>query len=290
MAFFEDFADDRSVDRFDHGIFHRDDFVVETTSWLGDHASTGSGPENPCGLPDPNPGTENPQELDYKRLIERGDRAAGFNDDWIYRCSPMGDRSKAHLMTSIGDTSGYSIGAFSPKQHFGNVREVRWDLNITNLGYRQFPEIKIIPVATFDYQNLPCAIDFPCDTTDHTGLGSVGTSFFNSEMLIDAGDGVAQQAKPRTGKWGEADPARASIRVRRTHFFRDNGDGTLTFGIEREDGTYRELTGQGAFPSGEVRVVFADHNYTPTKAVREGQVAGPITFTWHWDDITVITD
>ncbi len=290
VAFAEDFSGDGSLERFDFGIYHRDDHVVETTSWLGDHASTGSDPSDPCGLPDPNPDTVNPNELDYKRVIERGDRATGFNDDWIYRCSPLGNRDLAHLMTSIGDTSGYSIGGFAPKQSFTGVTEVRWDVNITNLGNRQFPEIKLIPVDRFDFQNLPCAVEWlPCDTSTHSQLGSVGTSFFNDEMLIDAGSGIDQGQKPSYGGWPETDPARDSIRTRRTHFFRDNGDGTLTFGIEQEDGSFNELTGPGAFPSGAVRVVFADHNYTPLKAVRDGNVEGPITFTWHWDDIAIIT-
>jgi hypothetical protein len=292
VVFSEDFSADGSLDRFDVGIYHRDDFVVETTSWLGDHASTGTGPEDPCSPPDPGPGADPGYDpLDYQRLIERGDRASGFNSDWIYRCSPMGNRDLAHLMTSIGDTSGYSIGSFSPKQSFTGVTEVRWDVNITNLGNRQFPEVKLIPADRFDFQNIPCAIEWlPCDTSSHTQLGSVGTSFFNDEMLIDAGSGIDHNQKPSTFGWPETDPARDSIRTRRTHFFRDNGDGTLTFGIEREDGTFSELTGAGAFPDGPVRVVFADHNYTPLKAIGDGNVEGPITFTWHWDDLIVIAD
>ena len=38
-----------------------------------------------------------------------------------------------HLMTSIGDTAGYSTGWFSPKQTFTNATKVSWDVNITNL-------------------------------------------------------------------------------------------------------------------------------------------------------------
>ena len=59
--------------------------------------------------------------------------------------------------------------------------------------------------------------------------------------------------------------------------------GTLTFGIETEDGSFHEVTRSGSFPTGPVRVVFADHNYTPTK-----DEPSDITFTWHWDNITVL--
>ncbi len=42
------------------------------------------------------------------------------------------------------------------------------------------------------------------------------------------------------------------------------------------------MTAPGSFPDGEVRVVFADHNYTPRKDLPPGG-----TFTWHWDDIQI---
>ncbi len=267
--FFDDFTQSNWKDRYDFDIFHRDDNVVAFTSWLGDHKSTG--PNDLCSAPE------------EKRTISRGDRNSDFNDDWIYRCVPGGNNAASHLMTSIGDTSGYSIGAFSPKQSFNNVEEVRWDVNITDLGTRQFPEIKIIPEDEFNFQNLPCAIEWlPCDTSNHRDLGSVGTSFFNHEMAINNGNDTQAHWAKWTDSWFNGDdPALESIRTRRTNFFRDNNDGTLTYGIEQEDGSFFEYTRSGSFPSGNVRVVFADHNYTPTKD-NPG-----ITFTWHWDDISI---
>ena len=80
------------------------------------------------------------------------------------------------------------------------------------------------------------------------------------------------------------DPAVDSIRTRRTHFFRDEGNGTLSFGIEQEDGTFHVVSRPGSFPTGPVRVVFADHNYTPLKA----ENGTPLTFTWHWDNLTIL--
>lgn len=273
QVFFEDFADNASFGRFDTGIYHRDDWVVTETSWMGDHQP--AGPNDNCG---------SPME---KRLIERGDRDQGFNQDWIYRCRPAGNAELAHLMTSIGDTSGYSIGAFTPTEVFNDVTEIRWDVNITDLGARQFPEVKVIPVDTFDFQNLPCSIEWlPCLTDTHADLGSVGTSFFHAEPAINNGTETVKGYDWDSG-WRDTgtDPARQSIKTRRTHFFRDNGDGTLTFGIEKEDGNFETISATGSFPSGDVRVVFADHNYTPRK-----DEPSDITFTWHWDNIAITTE
>ncbi len=74
--------------------------------------------------------------------------------------------------------------------------------------------------------------------------------------------------------------------------FQDNGDGSLSFGIEQEDGSFAWVDARGAFPQGPVRVVIAFHNYTGTK---DGSGPGfngnqsPSTggFTWHWDDLAV---
>jgi len=283
IAYFEDFESTASMEGLLLGLYHRDDHVVADESWPGDHVSTG--PDDECSGPD------------ESRQIERGDPGV-FNDDWSYRCVPGGDPAKAHVMTAIGDTSGYSIGSLTPLLSFENIVEVRWDINVTDLGARQFPEVKIIPVDKFDPTNLPCVPDLPCDTDDYDTLGAVGASFFHGRPAIatpDFPDGF------RADGWSgvlchletdgfcfddriyEDDPARLEVKTRRMHYFRDNGDGTLTFGLELSDGSFHELTGPGQFPAGPVRVVFADHSYTPTKDL------GPVgsRFTWHWDNLTV---
>ena len=45
------------------------------------------------------------------------------------------------------------------------------------------------------------------------------------------------------------------------------------------------FTVNGSFPSGPVKVVFQDHNYTPTKS--DNGVGTPVGFTWHWDNLIV---
>ena len=53
-------------------------------------------------------------------------------------------------MTSVGDTSGYSIAWFSPKQTFqaGATTQVSFDVNVTDLGNRQWWEVSLVPVGT----------------------------------------------------------------------------------------------------------------------------------------------
>ena len=138
--------------------------------------------------------------------------------------------------------------------------------------------------------SLPCLQDifeFPCvdAAPAYSDWGAIGTSTFNGDLIIATQDGdeVKSDGAP------SSDPARTDIRERRTHFFRDNGDGTVTFGQEQADGSYLTLTSSGSFPRGDVRVVFKDHGYTPLKS-ESGFPYGHPTFTWHWDDLLVSED
>lgn len=289
--FFEDFVSDTSMARFDFDVYHRDDSLVRVVEWPADHVSTG--PNDLCGPPS------------ESRTIVRGERDEGFNDDWIYRCVPGGDLEKAHVMTSIGHTSGYSIGAFTPKQAFQDIQEIRWDVNQTDLGARQWTEVTLIPVDTFDFENLPCLDGLPCSTVLHSDIGSVGTHWGGTRVRIigtpDQAGGYNQSAGERgyrcqgcsrepSMRFGEAygvdDPALTSVVIRRKNFFRDNGDGTLTWGYELEGGEFQEFTAPGSFPEGPVRVVFKDHNYTPLKS--PSLLLPETTFTWHWDNIEIL--
>ena len=271
VLFAEDFLSPESVDRFNYEIFHRDDFGVTQSRWQADHAPIAGNDPHACSDPF------------QKRTISRGSRPA-FNDDWHYRCAPGDSPAKAHLMTSIGDTSGYSAGAFSPAQSFQGVREVRWSVNITDLGNRQWTEVTVIPAS--QGMSIPCTIEWTGCGNDwlktNRQLGSVSTSFFFLQPGINSGSGTNSD-----GQWTSiagGDPALSDIRPRRQHFFRDNGNGTLTLGIEKPDGSFHEHSVRGSFPSGSVRVLFVDANYNPLKA----ESGRPSTFTWHWDDIEII--
>ena len=293
LLFSENFVAADSMSQFDFDIHHRDDPGFQGgVSWEGDHAITGPG--DACSAPD------------AKRIVHSGQRSSGFSDEWIYRCLPGGDPAKAHVMTSIGDVNGYSIGAFTPREVFQDVREVRWEVNQSDLGDRQWTEVKIIPAGEFDFHGLPCQIGLPCHNPEinHADLGSVGTQWagLRARLILtpDEPSGYTQAGGPlgyrcdecpyapslRFGTgYGVNDPALTSLAIRRQNYFRDNGNGTLTWGFQLDNGTFNEFTVPGSFPSGPVRVVFADHNYTPLKSP---SVLMPEThFTWHWDNISV---
>jgi hypothetical protein len=116
VNFVETFDDNRGLERFDHGIYHRDGVMIAQTSWSGDHDAA-------CGPPE--------TQRDVRRDVV---------DESFYLC-------RDHLMTSIGDTSGYSTGWFSPKQTFLGATEVSWDVNVTDLGVRQWWEVAIVPAS-----------------------------------------------------------------------------------------------------------------------------------------------
>jgi len=252
--FVETFAGNTGLNRFDTGIFHRGDTAdgpsafPGAATWAGDHDMN-------CG----SPGTQ--------RTIRRAVKSESF-----YLC-------RDHLMTSIGDTSGYSTGWFEPKQTFSNVSRVSWDANITDLGGRQWWEVAIVP-ASFN-SGVPtcphCSVDAGYSPSP-AGLPAhpAGSVVVGLRYTVHA-NGVDHDAAMHIPK-GTFDPEGfASKAIRRPFSVTDNGNGTITV----DWGGVRTSTVPGSFPAGDIKVVFKDHNYTPDK---DGPVAG---HTWHWDNIVV---
>lgn len=249
-GFVETFTGNTGLDRFDFGVYHRNtlaEWPGAALSWSADH-------DMACGSPA------------TQRTVNRD------TDEWIFMCSD-------HLMTSIGDTSGYSTGWFSPKQTFSTETRVSWDANITDLGGRQWWEMSIVPVsynsgvATCPYCSVSAGLSpspsglpaYPADSVvvGLRYLGFADGNEFNAAQYypIDAFDpeGVASKT------------------IRRPFSVTDNRNGTITV----DWGGVKSATVAGSFPAGGFRVVFKDHNYTPDK---DGPVAG---YTWHWDSIVV---
>ena len=254
--FVETFDSNSGLGRFDLGIYHRDDVLQRVTEWTGDH-------DMACGSPD------------TQRLIHRSNPAESF-----YLCND-------HLMTSVGDTAGYSTAWFSPKATFTGVRQVSWDVNVTNLGARKWWEVAVMP-ASFD-SGVPscphCAVQSWLSPSP-SGLPAypsdavvVGNGPFGSTFHVHAG---GQDFNPSGWQHtcGDAfalDPEGcASKAIRRTFTITDNGNGTLTLNAFGQTYSFA-----GSFPSGPVKVVFKDHNYTPDK---DGV---PVGHTWHWDSVIV---
>jgi hypothetical protein len=257
------------LDRFDYGLWHRDDHLVSYQSWTGDHDTN-------CGSPD----TQRPIRRDRWQ-------------DSFYMC-------KDHMMTSVGETSGYSLAWFTPKQSFTDETKVSWDVNVTDLGGRQWWEVMIYPESDGDRYSIAAeSVDgtecLVCTTEDWIaktanilpyGPGSivVGTGpaaledphihFDGGENLYTGGTKICSAGK---ATWFRDSGACDSKKTRLTFSMTDNQNGTITVNY---GGAFTQ-TITGSFPNEPWRVVFKDHNYTPDK---DGT---PIGHTWHWDNIIV---
>ena len=246
--FLETFTGNTGLQRFDTGVYHRDDFMVATTTWAGDH-------DESCGDPT------------TQRTIHR-DRP----DESFYVC-------RDHLMTSVGDTSGYSIAWFSPKEtfHSGSTTQVSFDVNVTDLGKRQWWEVSIVPsgapfLATVDFVSIAASIDTYDPQSIVVGNGPYG----NDGNIVT--EGIRRKPLGYQKICGDfaVDPeACASKMIRRTFTITDNQNGTITFDYLGGRYTY-----PGEFPD-DFRVYFKDHNYTPDK---DGV---PVGHTWHWDNTSI---
>lgn len=244
--FVETFDGNTGFERFNHGVYHRDEFLVGQTQWNGDHDLNCGGPET-------------------QRVIRRNAPEESF-----YLC-------KDHLMTSIGDTSGYSTGYFSPKESFTGVRSVSWDVNQTDLGHRQWWEVSVVP-ASFNSGVARCPqCTASADLASTAGLPVPPAN----GVVVKQGHVVTVNSKTSNltpwSDWCDIDrEGCASKTIRRTFTLTDNANGTITLNAHN-----RTFTFNGSFPPGPVNVVFKDHNYTPDK---DGK---PVGYTWHWDNIII---
>ena len=299
LAYFNDFSNASDTNRLDHFVHYRDPFVVNHTTGVSDHAPNGS---VNCMAPE----TTRPQTRDDPH-------------GHIYQCHPAGDPALGHMMAYAMDSSGYGFVGGLPDQVFEGVREVSVDINTTTAGLRNFVEIKVLPASETYVNAMPCGPDLPCnDGWDYDDIGGVGAATVASDgtgLVINTParpDGYVFDYYNRTTA-SNGDVSYRScdlnssycfetavhednegIRARFAHVFRDNGNGTLSFGID--SGTEMHwVTAPGSFPDGPVRVVIAFHNYTGTKDGNgpgfDGNVSPTVGgFTWHWDNLAVIAD
>jgi hypothetical protein len=248
------FDNDTGLEEFDTFVFHRDGGSGE---WIGDH-------DRSCGPPDPG------------REIVMPQLPPGVSEptEEIYLC-------RDHLMTSMESVSAYSIVGFAPDQVFERSESsvVSWDVNVTDLGDRQWWEVLVIPAGTSHVVCHPHIID-PCgaDLVDEYAPGTAmfGIGPFAEFQLV--GDQVERQPGDKPCGAYPTDPEGcASKAIRRRFTMTDNRDGTITVDYPEADRTW---TVDGSFPE-RFEVVFKDHNYTPQKD------NDPPGFTWHWDNVIV---
>lgn len=253
-GFVEMFDGNQGGDRFATGVFHRDDTIIAQTSWTGDHDLS-------CGSPD------------TQRTIRRENP-----DDSFYAC-------RDHWMTSVGDTSGYSIGWFSPDADrdgqpdvftAAEIDRVAWDVNVTDLGNRQWWEVVLIPegdafLTTVDWVASIANIEGYTAGTVAVGKGPFG----NDGNIYSGGSSRDPLGWQHVCGAFAVDPTGCGSKaLRRSFSMTDNDNGTITFDF------FGERTYPGEFPE-RFHVFFKDHNYTPNK---DGM---PVGHTWHWDSIVV---
>lgn len=296
VVYYNDFSSKADGARIDQFVAYRDPFVVNHVTGRSDHAPTG-------GIDCTAPEETRPQS-----------RANPYAH--VYQCLPGGKPELGHQMAFAMDTSGYGFVGSLPDQVFDGLTEVSVDINTTSAGGRNFVEIKIVPADNVFVNGLPCIPDLPCnDGWDYDDIQAVGASTDSQE---GTGMKIATPVKPDGYRFdlynsfklenGDTQYRRCAgsefcfnvrthegnmgIRERYRHIFRDNGDGTLAFGIESASGAFDWVEAPGSFPNGPVRVVIAFHNYTGTKdgngpGFNNNASPSEGGFTWHWDELSV---
>lgn len=286
--FFEDFTTDQR-NRFDWRLTTTNE--PPRNSFLGDHDNS-----TPCNGPTTYR-TVNQIPLQWGVKHTNVDIV---NSEMVWWCAPGNDTAKGHMMTAL-DTESIAAMAFSPKQILTDVIKVCYDQNMTNLGEGKWLNIFIVPAAHVAANNgdinylagsgVPFGgIDqrLPPGAVDFTWLrGSIGShkilpdgsydEQFSQWMSIDPtdtnGDGVVGPGDAPTRGMG-ADPApRFKVCI---------DDGTNKVVIQRPNGTTDTYDYSVAFPAGQVRVIFQDASYNPTK-----HNGADNHLTWHWDNISI---
>ena len=264
VLFGEDFTNPSGQNRFDYQLHTSMNGAQATTissTFIGEHNRDCQGP-------------------DTFRTINGGQAAATFidvsNSDLIWYCAPGNDTAKGHMMTAL-DTTDIATLSFSPKQTFNNVGRVCWDQNMNDLGEGKWVNIFVVPasdVARYGGNlNYAAATGLafggitqllPNNAYDFTWLR--GTTFVNGAEVMWASNsrGIATSSPPRF------------------QICLQNSGRTLV--VRRPDGSTDTLSTGTSFPTGEVKVIFQDASYNPTK-----HNGTENHLTWHWDNFIIAT-
>ena len=193
---------------------------------------------------------------------------------------------KEHMMSSMGQVSGYSVTTFYPKQEFefADSGILEFDVNINESGARSWWEILITPR---DQMKVAAAQDFfPIDETYPEDR--IVLTFAQTKRKIQIGtgaippDGWTVIAKDWRA-WRNVDPndpALTDRRIRRRHRLEFEKN-RISWSIETKDGTMDEYSAElpEGLPFTRGLVLFKTHAYTPEK---DGNFD---RYTFHWDNI-----
>lgn len=253
---------------FQYGLWHRDSFLVAEESWA----------VRPCVVGAPELTATRSEWMSSFVLCDTG-------------------TGNFLLRSAVGDTSGYSIGWFTPRQTFTRAAQptVSWEVNLTNLGSRQWWEVIVIPAGDSTHylplqdqrgDGTDCKV---CVTADWLagvfGVNGyaphdvvVGNGPFGGDVNITTGAaGRYDGWQSLHGDFGLLTPEQSNGSGLFRFQVTDNFDGTLTI----DYGGLFTQTVPGSLPA-QYEVVFKDHNYTPDK---DGQ--GFNGHTWFWDKIRI---
>ena len=269
--FVETFDAVQSLDRLDYWVYHRNVDLHEFDAfsggtWTGDH-SLPAGPGEACGTPD----TTRPMRFDV------GDNQTTRVANSIYWCSNAG----GHFMSTMGDVDGYSIVTMSPRQTFTAPKSVCVDVNLTDLGTREW--FKIGVVTNTLYSSRPADPDVPGFLVSDVDAADLPPSLATADRFIATWSGGVSAGYPGFLKLGntptgvQSNPSPNDKATRHPVCLVDNQNGTVTFTVAGVSATRA-----GAFPAGLARVVLYHHAYTPSKSE-----SGAWGSTWHWDNLIV---
>jgi hypothetical protein len=272
VQFVEDFSTD-ARDRFDWRL----QTTVEppTGDFLGEHDTS-----TPCGSP-----------TTY-RTVRQVPLQWGIphtnvdvtDSELIWWCAPGNDVARGHMMTAL-DTGSVATLSFSPKQTFTDVRKVCWDQNMNNLGEGKWINVYVVPAA-----------HVAANGGDLAYADGIGIPFGGVPMRLPPGafdfdwirgsinahkiDAAGNYVKV-LDRWKSYSPGGiATESASRFTICLDSGANRVT--LERPDGTTDTYPMGASFPAGEVRVIWQDASYNPTK--HEGSEH---SLTWHFDQIEV---
>jgi hypothetical protein len=210
----------------------------------------------------------------------------------FYTCETIDGNPTAsgHLMTSMGDTSGYSIVWFSPNQVFSSVDSISFDVNLTEQGNRKWWKVGVVSDAQYHTVNHPCCNDAPGFLASDVTASNLPSNLATNNLFYASWAGGLSGGCAVSGPCGGLkigntgtgvfSPASSDKATRYPVTLTDNKNGTITFTVNGISATRA-----GSFPACPCRVVIADHNYTPDKSERGGRVTNP--YTWHWDNVVV---
>lgn len=267
VAFREDFTSNTGLENFRFGVYHRNigsqEYGRDKQVWGGSNAAHGGSWSADHDLACGPPGS-------HRTLSSAVDDFSV--DELVYLC-------RDHVMTSMGDVDGYSIVWMSPDRVFagGPGRTVAWDVNVTDLGARQWWEVSIVPTGTEFLATTHWLAGVANIGFYHPDAVVIGNGPFGRDVNISV-DGANRYSgwQPVCRDWGLDPEGCASKMIRRTFSVTDNGNGAL---IVNYGGMFNQIV-PGKLPD-SFQVYFKDHNYTPDK---DGV---PLGHTWHWDNIIV---